>query len=234
MEDVPTIVDRAAAAGAGAGGRAALDDLRRHGRTTLRAAFAYAKRREQDPATARAADVLEVALMSRRGAFRGARWYDRLEVLIAGLLVVNLGHIVLNVARFGPVAAVLTLALLAAVSVTAVRWWRRRVEDGATPAALTFLHPPAAGRVHELSARLSHEGERAAAEGATREELTALLQNDAVLPDHPYGALIGAAALSTVERLTAGTFNRRRADLLAAAGTARRALLTEERTAEAT
>ena len=167
MTDAQALVERAASLAAGDDAEAMLAELSDESTFRLRAAFAYAKRRERDPAVAGAADLLELALAASSGQLQ-VRWWHRLHVLIGGLVVLQLAQLTLRLA-VGEAWEVVAVGVLI-VSVVGVVVWvlvsgvgRRRLPE--VPRS-----PASSGRLIEVGDQVLRAGRAAVAEGSATDE----------------------------------------------------------------
>lgn len=116
---------------------AALDELQDTSTFELRAAYAYAiRRRAEGQGYHATSELLEVALLARRrAALRGARWYDRPEIVFP--LWFGLWALLqwVRSASLGWTAALLSLLVTAAVILLVWRTFTRRQRTGPHPVA---------------------------------------------------------------------------------------------------
>jgi hypothetical protein len=195
----------------------ALVTLRRKRRFTVEVAYAYARRRDIEPAWRRAADLLELSLAERdHRAFRAPPKWARAEVMIrvmfAFVLVVVGAQLWLGDPEGSWYAGTGVWLLLPLI------WWytvRRDPDRMRAVAADT-------GEIERRLGRVLEEGRAMADDGATIGELAATLRRIAGGDGDPLEARMAAVVLSRVQHRLAPTRERHRETLLDASDRARR------------
>jgi hypothetical protein len=196
----------------------ALDALRRERRFTVDATYAYARRRDIDPAWRRAADLLELSVAERRRrAFSAPPMWARVEVAIGGALIFGLANLVIQFLHYGladPRTWMLTwMWLLYPVA------WSYSVRRNPDSLKLGPADPTA---IEQRLGRVLEEGRAMADDGVAVDHLASAMRRIAGGDGDALEARMAAVVLARTQRRLTASLERHRKTLMSAADQARR------------
>ena len=195
----------------------ALDFLRREHRFTVDAAYAYARRRDIDPAWRRAADLLELSVAERRRrAFRAPPKWARMEVAVGVTLVVGLANLGMQFWYYD-LAALWHPGTWMWLSYPML--WLYSVRRNADSLKVGPADPTA---IEQRLGRVLEAGRVMADDGVAVDDLAAALRRIAGGDGDALEARMAAVVLARTQRRLTASLERHRKTLMNAADQARR------------